>query len=440
MKNLIILFTMFLMVTSLTPLSFGYDGTRLGPAGVPEGVLREGVLSVKFLDAYFGTEGSKIEVAPGDKNVPFTVVMSNVGTQDITGIKGKISLPAAFQSPSGRGVAIMADNDQKAKAGDTFALTFFIDVSDKASIKDYPGNVDLSFSRLRESGERNENFRFTYKLTGDSIVNLKPISGALTSIENNLVIIEVSNEGSAPLNNVDIVLQNDLTSVSSQSKSITNLENVIFDQTHWDVGTIQPQSSQTFTFSAFIPESLKNEPLHLPMAITYYNAHGEVQTVTRVADFYIIGLIDPTIYGVKVIDLSGKQTVVGEILNEGNSDGLFGFVTLKSQGDSNIKESTQYIDEIEPDSPVPFNIPIEYDGVGLMGKHDITIEVSYKDSMREEHILSYDTTIDVSELSMLENGDGDSSVGGIIAIIVIVGIIAFLFKKGKLPMISKKSE
>jgi len=440
MKNLIILFTMFLMVTSLTPLSFGYDGARLGPAGVPEGVLREGVLSVKFLDAYFGTEGSKIEVAPGDKNVPFTVVMSNVGTQDITGIKGKISLPAAFQSPSGRGVAIMADNDQKAKAGDTFALTFFIDVSDKASIKDYAGNVDLSFSRLRESGERNENFRFTYKLTGDSIVNLKPISGALTSIENNLVIIEVSNEGSAPLNNVDIVLQNDLTSVSSQSKSITNLENVIFDQTHWDVGTINPQSSVSFSFNAFIPESLKNEPLHLPMAITYYNAHGEVQTVTRVADFYIIGLIDPTIYGVKVIDLSGKQTVVGDILNEGNSDGLFGFVTLKPRGDSNILESTQYIDEIEPDSPVPFNIPIEYDGVGLMGKHDITIEVSYKDSMREEHILSYDTTIDVSELSILETGDGDSSVGGIIAIIVIVGIIAFLFKKGKLPMISKKSE
>ena len=440
MKNLIILFTMFLMVTSLTPLSFGYDGARLGPAGVPEGVLREGVLSVKFLDAYFGTEGSKIEVAPGDKNVPFTVVMSNVGTQDITGIKGKISLPAAFQSPSGRGVAIMADNDQKAKAGDTFALTFFIDVSDKASIKDYAGNVDLSFSRLRESGERNENFRFTYKLTGDSIVNLKPISGALTSIENNLVIIEVSNEGSAPLNNVDIVLQNDLTSVSSQSKSITNLENVIFDQTHWDVGTINPQSSVSFSFNAFIPESLKNEPLHLPMAITYYNAHGEVQTVTRVADFYIIGLIDPTIYGVKVIDLSGKQTVVGDILNEGNSDGLFGFVTLKPRGDSNILESTQYIDEIEPDSPVPFNIPIEYDGVGLMGKHDITIEVSYKDSMREEHILSYDTTFDVSELSILENGDGDSSVGGIIAIIVIVGIIAFLFKKGKLPMVSKKSE
>jgi hypothetical protein len=440
MNKLIILFTIFLISTSLTPLSFGYDGARLGPADAPEGVFRAQILSVKFLDAYFGTDGSKIEVAPGDKNVPFTVIMSNVGTQDITGIKGKLSLPAAYQSPSGRGTVIVADNDQKANAGNTFALTFFVDVSSLAPIKDYSGAIELSFSRLRESGERNETFPFTFKLTGDSIVNLKPLSGALTSIVNNLVIIEISNAGTAPLNNVDIVLNNDLTSVSSQSKSITNLENVIFDQSNWDVGTIDPKSSVSFSFNAFIPESIKNEPLHLPMTITYYNAHGEKQTVTRVADFYINGLVDPSIYGVKVIDLSGKPTVIGEILNEGNSDGLFGFVTLKPRGESNIKESTQYIDEIEPDSPVPFNIPIEYDGILLSGKHDITIEVTYKDSMRDEYAILYDTTIDVSELSVLDTDDGDSSIGGIVTIIVIIGIIAYLFKKGKLPMISKKSK
>jgi hypothetical protein len=440
MKKLIILFTIFLISTSLTPLSFAYDGSRLGPADVPQGVLRDGVLSIKFLDAYFGTDTEKIEVAPGDKNVPFTVIMSNVGTQDITGIKGKLSLPAAYQSPSGRGIDIVADNDQKAAAGNTFALTFFVNVSDLTPIKDYSGTIELSFSRLRESGERSETFPFNFKLTGDSIVNLRTLSGALTSIVNNEVVIEISNAGTAPLNNVDIVLQNDLTSVSSQSKSITNLENVIFDQSNWDVGTIEPQSAVTFSFTAFIPESIKNEPLHLPMTITYYDAHGERQSVTRVADFYINGLIDPSIYGVKVIDLSGKQTVIGDILNEGNSDGLFGFVTLKPRGESNIKESTQYIDEIEPDSPVPFNIPIEYDGISLTGKHDITIEVKYKDSMRDEHILSYDTTIDVSGLSVIDTQDGDSSIGGIAAIIIIIGIIALLYKKGKLPMITKKSQ
>ena len=90
-----------------------------------EGVIRKQYLSVKFLDAYFGTDGSKIEVAPGDKNVPFTVIMSNVGTQDITGIKGKLSLPAAYQSPSGRGVAIILLIMIKSIAGNTFCSNIF---------------------------------------------------------------------------------------------------------------------------------------------------------------------------------------------------------------------------------------------------------------------------------------------------------------------------
>ena len=310
-------------------------------------------------------------------------------------------------------------------------LHFFVNVSELAPIKDYSGAVEVSFSRLRESGERTENFPFTFKLTGDSVVNLRPISGALTSIVNNDVIIEISNAGSAPLNNVDIILQNDQTSVATQSQSITNLENVIFDQTHWDVGTINPQSSVTFSLKVFVPETVKNEPLHLPMTITYYDAHGELETVTRVTDFYINGLVDPSIYGVKVIDLSGKQTVIGEILNEGNSDGLFGFVTLKPRGDSNIQESTQYIDEIEPDSPVPFNIPIDFEGESRTGEHEITIEIRYKDSMREEYTLSYDTTIDVSTLSILDTEEREFPME-VIPIVIIIGVvIGILYKKRK---------
>ena len=53
MNKFVIVFLAFLMVSSLTPLSFG---ERLGPADAPLGVLRDFVISVKFLDAYFGTE------------------------------------------------------------------------------------------------------------------------------------------------------------------------------------------------------------------------------------------------------------------------------------------------------------------------------------------------------------------------------------------------
>ena len=51
-----------------------------------------------------------------------------------------------------------------------------------------------------------------------------------------------------------------------------------------------------------------------------------------------------------------------KILNEGNEDGLFGFASIESRGDSNIKPQSQFIDEIEVDAPVPFNLPIEFDG------------------------------------------------------------------------------
>jgi|TARA_B100001750_G_scaffold129310_1_gene102796 hypothetical protein len=433
MKTLYLILIMALVITPIIPIAFG------ATVGVPEGVLRTSITSIKFLDAYFGTSSGKIEVAPGDRNVPFTISMANVGTQDLTGIKGQLVLPAQFSSSEGRMGQIIADNNQKAVTGNSFYLTFFVDVSEGADIKSYSGNAKVEYSRLRESGQRQDFFDFSFKVTGDSIVNLTPVTPYITSLTNNEVIVQVSNGGTAPLSNVDIVLKNDQTSVTATSKS-KNLENVIFDQTHWDVGTISPNSSAEFRLNIFVPESIKNEPLHLPMEISYYDSHGEAKTVTRVTDFYINGLVDPYVYGVKVIDLSGKQTVIGEILNQGNSDGLFGFVTLKPDGDSNIQESTQYIDEIEPDSPVPFNIPIEFVGGERSGKHDITIEVSYKDSMRNDEVITHHTTINVEGLSLVGASDGDSSVGGIVVIIIIIGIIAFLYKKGKLPIITKKPQ
>jgi len=244
----------------------------------------------------------------------------------------------------------------------------------------------------------------------------------------------------------DVVLQNTATTTSSTSTSTTNIEKVIFDQNHWNIGNIAPNSAQTFSFNVFVPESLKNEPLRTPLKITYFDGHGEQKTVTRVADLYINGLISPTIYGVKVIELSGKKTIIGEILNEGNADGLFGFVKLQPLGDSNIKESSQYIDEIEPDSPVPFNIPIESNGPLSFGEHDVRVLVSYKDAVRDEHTITYDTTITIVPFE--DYTDYGSMIGGLIFLAIVIAIgyklyskdkIPFI-KKGKIPYISKKTE
>ena len=412
----------------------------------PQGIFNNKITGIKFLDAYFGTSTTKIEVGPGDKNVPLTVVFANIGTNDAVGIKGQMFVPMDFSSASGKFFPIFANSEQKAVAGNNFELTFLIDISEGAKIKAYPATVVVDYSRLRESGERHNTFNFTFKLTGESIVNLKAITPIITSITNNNVVLEISNSGSSTLSNVDVVLQNTATTTSSTSASTTNIEKVIFDQNHWNIGNIEPNTAQTFSFNVFVPESLKNEPLRTPLKITYFDGHGEQTSVTRIADLYINGLVSPTIYGVKVIELSGKKTVVGEILNEGNADGLFGFVKLQPRGDTNIRESSQYIDEIEPDSPVPFNIPIEFDGLQSFGEHDIRILVSYKDSVRDEHTITYDTTITITPFA--DNTDYGSMIGGLIFLAFVIAIgyklyskdkIPFI-KKGKIPYISKKAE
>ena len=139
---------------------------------------------------------------------------------------------------------------------------------------------------------------------------------------------------------------------------------------------------------------------------------------------YIKGLIDLTIFNVDVIELSGTQMVVGEIINEGNEDGLFGFVSIEPRDDSNIKPNTQFIDEIEVDAPVPFNIPIEFDGEPEYGEHDITITVRYKDGVRDELFVVKDTTIIVNEPTNDDEAGPDSSM---IIIPVVIAIAAGIY-------------
>ncbi len=351
---------------------------------------------VKFLDAYFGTLDSKIEVEPGDSNVPLTAVFANVGTQDITGIRGQLSLPFSFSPSDGSGPVILAVSESNSAAGDNFHLTFFVNIDKNAKIQQYPGTVKVDYSRLRESGVRTAFSDFTFKVTGDSIVNVKALEPFLTSLQSNKVVIEISNDGTAPLSSVDVVATT-LAESAPGTPSATNVASVVILETNWDVGNIEPKSAGYLTATVYVPENLKRDTLHLPLEITYYNAHGDQRTISKIVDFYVKGMIDLSVYGVRAIDLSGSKMVIGEIINEGNEDALFGFVTLEALEGSNIATQTQFIDEIETDAPVPFNIPLEFDGEPEYGQHDVKITVRYKDSTRDEIFLAHEASVLVQE-------------------------------------------
>jgi len=418
-----------LFVLLLTPLMIHDTFAQITSGGFGQSPFERDFGDVKFLDAYFGTLDNKIEIEAGDSNVPFTVVFANVGTQDITGIKGQLSLPLGFSASDGPGSIIRADSDSNSDAGENFHLTFFVNLDKNIGIQQYPGTVKVDYSRLRESGVRTAFEDFSFKVTGDSVINVKALDPFLTSLKTNDVVIEISNDGTAPISSLDIVAQNTSTELASTSSS-TNVENVVILESNWDVGNIDSKSSRHLTATVYVPEGLKGDTLRIPLTLSYYNAHGDKHEISKIVDFYIKGLIVLSIFNVDVIELSGTQMVVGEIINEGNEDGLFGFVSLDPRGDSNIKSNTQFIDEIETDAPVPFNLPIEFEGEPEYGEHDITITVRYKDSVRDEIFLTHDATISVNELSN-DEGEGPDSTLVIIPILLAIGAGIYIMRRRK---------
>ena len=348
---------------------------------------------VKFLDAYFGYPDSKIEVGAGDQNVPFTVVLANVGTQDITGIRGELGLPYQFSPAEGSGPMAYSDAETNSPAGQNFALVFYVNVADNAQLRQYPGSVLVDYSRLRESGTRTSIFDFEFKLPGDSIINMHAPDPFLTSLHTNNALIQISNDGTAPVSDVEVELQNTQTAISSTSTSVTNVENVVIFGSNWEVGHIEPGQSRILNLSIYVPESLKGESLRTPMSISYFNSQGQMNTVDRVVDFFVQGFIDLTIYDVKARIVGERQLITGEVINEGNEDAMFVFVTLSPMGGSNLQETRQFVDEVETDSPVPFNIPVQFDSAPQYGPHDIKITVRYKDNLRNEQFAIHETTV-----------------------------------------------
>jgi hypothetical protein len=417
----VLLFTPFVINDSFAQISSGGFGSS---------PFERDFGDVKFLDAYFGTIEQKIEIEPGDSNVPFTVIFANVGTQDITGIRGQLSLPFGFSGSDGPRSIILADSDSNSFAGDNFHMTFFVNIDKNAKIQQYPGTVKIDYSRLRESGVRTSFSEFSFKVTGDSLINVRALDTFLISLRTNDVVIVIANDGTAPISSVDIVATNTQTEMASTASSTTNLENVVILESNWDVGNIEPKSSRNLTATIYVPENLKGDTLRIPLTIKYFNSHGDQHSVDRIVDFYIKGLIDLSIYGIGVIELSDTQMVIGQIINEGNEDALFGFVSLEPMGDSNLKKQTQYIDEIEIDAPVPFNIPIEFEGEPQYGEHEIKITVRYKDSVRDEIFLPYETTILVEEPSNNDESE-DNTMMIVIPIVIAIVVAIFVIRRRK---------
>ena len=57
-----------------------------------------------------------------------------------------------------------------------------LNIDNNAKVQQYPGTAKVDYSRLRESGVRTSFSEFTFKVTGDSVINVKALEPFLTSL------------------------------------------------------------------------------------------------------------------------------------------------------------------------------------------------------------------------------------------------------------------
>ncbi|HMK33069.1 MAG TPA: hypothetical protein VK431_05540, partial [Nitrosopumilaceae archaeon] len=442
---------------------------------------------------------------------------------------------------------IEADNTGVAPSGQSFFLTFFINVDKNTNVHSYSGTVKVTYSKLRENGIHTNFFDFDFKVTGKSVLNGKIENSYLLPSSNNKVTVKISNEGTAPVNNIDITLvQQPLNSSSS------NVGNIVIDQKHWNIGTVDAQSSKTFSFNVFVPSDLAGQVLHPTFTATYLDGQGNQVTTSKTTDIivgpasssfvvklatppflmmgvmqnltlglenlspskisdisitlapsssnlrilddprwfvneinplertvlnipvfadqsignqainfdvnilytkdgsavlekqsfatYIRPVIDISVYGVDVMQIGGKQNIIGNILNQGNIKGQFATVTIEPVDNSNIKKAFQYIGDVDIDAPTPFNIPIEFTGDTTYGKHTVVVTITYKDTLLQPHTIIQEDTITLTNPNPQTNDNSQIQLIILVAIAAGIGGIVFKIRKVKIPIIKKVTE
>ena len=352
-----------------------------------------------FLDAYWTSgssfeDGTEVDVAPGDGASKLAVVLVNRGPSDISGITGTLSLPSGFQA-SGRssGASAVATFNQLARVGNPFVLFFDVDVMDSARIGEHVARLNVEYSRFFETGvPRTAQMDVTFRVTGKAIVGVASGPGtgdndnsnsssqiAAGKFEN--FTFSVANMGTAPITNVVVRIQ-------SPSDSLK-----ILGDSKWTIQRIEQDSQVDLTTTIYAAEALIGNPASLDVTVEY-SSSGQSNTETFTLGTYVAGEISIRAYEIEITYIGGTPNIVGNLLNEGNTVALFTTVELIRAENlvSNLPPS-QYLGDLEKNSPLPFSIPIAVDGNSGAGTYPVSLRITYKDNLRDLHIMDIDTEV-----------------------------------------------
>jgi hypothetical protein len=229
-------------------------------------------------------------------------------------------------------------------------------------------------------------------------------------------------------------ITNVVISLVSQSNSMK-----ILGDSRWTFQSMLSQSKLNLSTKVFASSDLIGKPALFTLTVDYVSA-GQSKTDSLNIGTYVSGDIKIRVYDVAVNFIGGTPNIIGNLLNEGNTVGLFTTVELVKSNSSKsfipITPPAQYLGDLSVDSPLPFSMPLTIDNRTLSriqpGIYPITLKITYSDDLKISHVLLVNSSVDFEpKHAQSSNGAGGSggalSGFGIIVIAAIAAVIVFLF-------------
>ena len=267
-------------------------------------------------------------------------------------------------------------------------------------------------------------------------------------------------------NNNNNEIRNAVVTLTANSGALEILGN-----SKWNIDVINPKTTLQFPTKVFASKTLINSPISFQVNVEYVS-NGQLKSDSFFIGANVVGEIEVSINDLSIDNIGGTLNVVGNLLNKGNTGGLFTTVELVTdkeiiereienlsatgQNVSNLKIVTptsttpEYLGDLEEDSPLPFNIPLSTSNKSSSGNYLVPLKVEYYDDLRNQYVIyeSDIVTVDLPQQPVNENqGVGSlfstsNPLGLIILvvlIIVIIIILRFLRTKSKKKKISNSS-
>jgi hypothetical protein len=255
-------------------------------------------------------------------------------------------------------------------------------------------------------------------------------------------------------NNNDVPITNAVVSIASQTNGLK-----IVGDTLWSLASLGPHSTHQFSTKIFASSSLIAQPVSFLVTMQYIS-HGQSQVGSFILGGTVIGSIVVTASGIGINYIAGVPNLVGNLLNQGNTIGLYTTVQLINQpfstanqssttnqqqqphhqhqsggrpaaGSGQVSSSTaasttpaqssaptslpppQYLGDLQPDSPLPFSIPLTANiNSTAPGIYPVKLEVTYSDDLKNSHTTVLNNTVQLAaQQQKARNGQGGGIFG-----------------------------